>query len=63
MADDMHLLSRSVVCPRCHADAVISFAPVDEHADQAQRDTVYLCPNNCALQPYQAAALIAGRRA
>jgi hypothetical protein len=55
------LVSRSVVCPRCRADAVISYPRAELHPDERQHDIVYLCPNLCALQPHQAAALIPGR--
>jgi hypothetical protein len=57
------LVSRSVVCPRCRADAVISYPRADHlHTDERQHDFVYLCPNLCTLQSHQAAALIPGRR-
>jgi hypothetical protein len=62
MSHDVHLVSRTVVCPRCHADAVISYPRTDQpHPSERQRDIVYVCPNLCALHPHQAAELIPRR--
>jgi hypothetical protein len=59
MAGDTALVSRSVVCPQCHADAVLTYAAHrDAFAETENPSIVYVCPNLCAPPHHQLTGLL-----
>lgn len=53
------MLTRTVTCPCCRAQAMLSYAPVDDAERRHYRDHhVYVCPNLCAVPPRQLLALM-----
>ena len=59
MADEVALVTRTVVCPRCRADATLSYAAADSTHGQSRADNiVYLCPNMCTFAPDEITALL-----
>ena len=54
------MVTRTVTCPRCRAEAMITYAQVDDDAGCGRHSDkiVYVCPNLCALRPGQVFVLI-----
>lgn len=56
---DMPMLTRTVTCPSCRAEAMLTYTQRDDGWRRARRDNiVYMCPNMCALRPRQFLALL-----
>ena len=59
MPDAPWLVTRTVQCPRCRADATLSYSLSTDGADHGNAERlVYLCPNLCNLPQDEIAALV-----
>ncbi len=60
MSNHLFLTTRTVVCPRCRADATLSHTAATNTAERSRacRRVVYLCPNMCAVSPDEITALL-----
>lgn len=59
VADERALVTRTVSCPRCRADATLSYAAASSTPEQSSADNiVYLCPSMCTFAPHEIAALL-----
>ena len=59
MADDLRLVTRTVMCPRCRADATLSYVMASTSDEKGRADNVvYLCPNMCTFAQDEVTALL-----
>jgi hypothetical protein len=59
MSDARWLITRTVACPCCRADATLSYALSNRPADRGHAESfVYLCPSLCRLPHGEIAALL-----
>jgi hypothetical protein len=53
-----HQVTKTVTCPGCHAQAVLTFVIDQDGTAHPGHETVYLCPNVCAPSPHEISALV-----